>query len=155
MRVGSFVILLTSIGIFESCNKDEATPDFAAESVGTYSYNANILRNNGPENILGTLSISRDGGTTIIVIDEIEEIKYSRLDIVADGYGFDMESATITDDNGNFVSRRGSGVFAVGSRGYHGRYYTKSKQLVFRALYDYPHPLSQFSFSADVKATQK
>lgn len=77
------------------------------------------------------------------------------MKIASDGYWFDMQAATIMDNDGNLVYREGKPFFVKDHGLYHGQYDIKTKQLLFNANYSYSNALAQFSSSAAVTATKK
>ena len=155
LRVG---VLFMLIGAISSCGGDESMPDFIGESVGNYSYTVKIF--NGDKTvrdiISGNLTLSRNGNDITIIIDEIENMNSSRLELASNGFGFDIEAATLTDNDGNLINRSGFTSFLVGGKSYHGRYNSGVKQLFINASYSYQDiQFSKFSFSAEVTATKQ
>ncbi|MGE0588030.1 MAG: hypothetical protein AB7O48_05615 [Cyclobacteriaceae bacterium] len=153
-RIG---ILFALIGILVSCSKDE-DPDFVGESVGSYSYSVRIFdaNNTVADVVTGNLTLSRNGDDLTIIIDDIESMKSSRLELASNGYGFDIEAATLTDNDGDLVDRKGNTSATIGGKSYHGRYDAGAKQLFINASYTYQDSkYASYNFSAEVTATKK
>lgn len=154
-RIGALII---SIVFLASCSEDEGTPDFVGESVGTYNYSTTVLRanKNTPDNLAGTLTLSRNEDDITIVIDNIESMESSRIEITSKGYAFNIKAATLTDNDGDLVNRTGVTSTTIKGTFYHGRYETETKKLYLKASYTYQDSkYSQYNFSADVTATKK
>lgn len=151
-------IWLIIIGIIASCSEDESPPDFVGESVGTYSYSTNVNRANKatPDNLVGTLSISRNGDDITIIVDDIEPFKSSRLALTSNGYAFNIEDVTLTDSDGDLVNRTGETSTWIKATPYNGRFDAGTKQLFMKMSYTYQDPkYSQYNFKASVMATKK
>ncbi len=158
MKTSQIGILLTLVGIFTSCSDDEKTPDLVGESVGDYRYTVKVFRgvNTAAEIITGDLVLSRSGDDLTIVIDKIESIHSSGVDLFSKGYGFNIEAATIKDDGGYLVNRIGNTTVTLNGKSYHGRYEVGPKELRFNASYDYQDPqFAKYNFSAEVITYKK
>lgn len=143
--------------IFASCGKD-VDPDFVGESVGTYSYTTDLLRANKstPDNVVGTLTLTRNEDLITLVINDVEPVKSSRLELTSNGYVFKIEAATLTDSDGDLVDRTGLRSITLNGTIFHGQYDALAKQLSIKAAYTYQDSrYSSYNFTADVKATKK
>jgi len=156
MKTFRLVILTSSIGIFASCGKDEE-PDFVGDSVGDYAYSVTISKTgNNVSYTSGDLTLTRNGDEFTIIVDDIESFKSSDLELNSKGYRFTIADATLTDDDGDLVLRRGSYTSTVNGKFCHGHYDSDAKQLFITASYTYQDPrYSSYNFIAEVKATKK
>lgn len=158
MKTFRICILFILIGILTSCRDDENTPDFVGESVGSYSYSVRILRANTtvPQIITGKITLSRNENDLTVIIDDVESLKSSRLELTSNGYVFNIETATIMDNDENLVNRSGNTYTSIKGKSYHGRYDAGTKKLFFNASYKYQDAqFAEFNFSAEVTATKK
>ncbi|MEQ8302321.1 MAG: hypothetical protein RIB47_02935 [Cyclobacteriaceae bacterium] len=158
MKTSKIGILSILFAIFISCSDDENTPDFIGDSVGSYSYTVKIFRagKTTAEIITGNLTLMRNEDDLSISLDDIETLKSSQLVLTPKGYVFDLEVATVTDDEGDAVNRAGKTLITVDGKPYHGRYDAEAKQLFINSTYTYQNTqFAQYNFSAEMTATKK
>ncbi|RZN81423.1 MAG: hypothetical protein EVB11_10285 [Winogradskyella sp.] len=129
MKTLRLLIILVSIIILNACggSEDEITSSLIDESLGTYTYTGWFYSGTSwsdRQDINGNLTVSRNGENTIITIDSVEEIQISRVVFSNQSpkYGFDIESATLTDANNNTVDRFGWGDMIMEFQPYDGLY---------------------------------
>jgi hypothetical protein len=153
------IALLFALAVFlGSCEDEETTPDYLAESIGEYSYSARIFDSNNTvvDNVSGELTLSRNGNDLTLVIDGDETIKSSRVELATNGFGFDIESVTLPDSDGDLVVRSGQTAASVEGREYHGRYDSGSNQLYLNLNYIYQDSqFSDFNLYLEVIASKK
>ncbi len=158
MKLFSTSAALVLIAILTSCSKDENPPDFVGESVGSYTATVRILRagSTSANVITSELTVSRNGDDLTIIADGIETFKSSRVELASKGYGFDLEAATVVDDEGDLVDRKGIISASINGKSYHGRFDADAKKLYINASYTYQDTkYAPFNFSAEVTATKK
>ncbi|RNC79786.1 MAG: hypothetical protein ED556_14510 [Winogradskyella sp.] len=129
MKTFRLLILLFSTVVLCACSssEDESTPNLIQESIGDYTYTGWFYSGTNwsdRQDINGNLTVSRNGDNTIITIDGDQEIEISRVVFSEQSpkYGFDIESATIIDNNNNSINRFGWGDMIMESQPYDGLY---------------------------------
>ena len=119
MKTFRLGILFALIGILTSCSEDESTPDLVGESVRSYSYTTRVFDANNTvvRNITGSATLSRNSDDVTIIVNSGETIKTSRLELASNGYGFDIEAETLTNDKG-LVNRTGKTAATLDGKSY-------------------------------------
>jgi hypothetical protein len=124
-----------------SCSEDEESPDFRADSVGTYTYTSDATYAGGSSNDSGFLKVTKTTNGFTLLFDQgtADELTVAANDVVdlANGYSFDVVSQNLTDSDGDAFQIKGADA-AQNSDGTtrHGLY-TKDKKMIIGLQTDY------------------
>jgi hypothetical protein len=130
------IVLIGLISLFSACSEDEPEPELVAQAVGTYNYEVKGYYYNGTN--LQYLSDFDDSGTAILEktstgFDLKEggtvEFKGSKLAKAGNGFTFDIETQTVTED-GQSMTIEGFDNVTLNSIKYHGAFDSSDKTLV-------------------------
>jgi len=131
------VIVLLSFSFFASCTKEEIKPeiDIRDQAVGTYDGDVFIFPENDITSVDTTwkqefkVEKNKDNDLSInFIIDGEIAFKGAKIAEASNGFSFDLEEQTITDD-GETYTIRGYDLVELAGTKYNGAYETSTKEI--------------------------
>lgn len=153
-----FLLTLPALLLFTGCSEDEPEVDFRLQAVGSYNYTATFTLKadaNQTDTDTGTLTIALDGNTMTATVDG-DVYTLNGVTEGSNGLGFNVNTVTETDDDGDSYQLRGVASSTLGTAQYHGRYDSGSKQLFINFETDYvDNQYDDFNFFIEIIANKK
>ena len=163
MKKALIYLLFIPVLFLTSCGEDEEnTPDFRAESIGTYSYSALLTSTddrNNTQTITGTINVAQSGNQIRMVLDPgADEVPLTTSIVreASNGYVFDVNTVTLTDSEGDDFDVRGINSARFNNIDYHGRYDSGANQITVELLVDYQdNQFDVFNYEIELIATKQ
>lgn len=153
------LLLMPSVLFLSSCgDDDDEVVDFRLASVGSYNYTSEITLKadaNITDTDNGTLDVAINGSELSITLDG-DKLILNGVTEASNGYGFNINSITLTDGDGDNFVVRGVTSTTIGSSQYHGFFDSGSKQIRLNLETDYQNnQFDVFNATIEILATKK